>query len=83
MAFSTLTSKGQLTVPKIVRERLGLQPGDRVDFRLEHDGSARMLPVSRKVSDVFGMLTSCKKGKPLSVDDMNQRVKAVFRRKKS
>jgi antitoxin PrlF len=32
MATATMTSKGQLTVPKEIRDRLGLKPGDRVDF---------------------------------------------------
>jgi antitoxin PrlF len=30
--MSRLTSKGQVTIPKPVRERLGLQPGDEVEF---------------------------------------------------
>ena len=34
---ATITSKGQLTIPKAVRERKALKPGDRVDFRLEPD----------------------------------------------
>ncbi len=32
MASATLTSKGQLTVPKSVREALGLESGDRIEF---------------------------------------------------
>lgn len=32
MATATITSKGQLTVPKEIRDRLGLKPGDRVEF---------------------------------------------------
>jgi AbrB family looped-hinge helix DNA binding protein len=41
MAFksrSTLTSKGQITLPVELRRRWGLQPGDCVDFCLEEDG---------------------------------------------
>ena len=33
--FSTITSKGQLTVPQEIRKRLGLQTGDRVEFVME------------------------------------------------
>lgn len=36
MATGTMTSKGQITVPKDVREALGLTAGTRVDFRFEH-----------------------------------------------
>jgi AbrB family looped-hinge helix DNA binding protein len=35
--FSTITSKGQLTVPQEIRKRLGLAPGDRVEFVMEPD----------------------------------------------
>ena len=35
--FSTVTSKGQLTVPQEVRKRLGLRKGDRVEFVMEKD----------------------------------------------
>ena len=37
---TTVTSKGQVTIPKPVRERLGIKPGTRVDFRIEPDGTA-------------------------------------------
>lgn len=35
--FSTISSKGQLTVPQEIRKRLGLQPGDRVEFVVEDE----------------------------------------------
>ncbi len=35
--FSTISSKGQLTVPQEIRKRLGLEPGDRVEFVVEKD----------------------------------------------
>ena len=47
MVKATLTSKGQLTVPKEIRERLGLRSGDRVVFEFEGD-SARMKVEKRK-----------------------------------
>lgn len=40
-ATTTLTSKGQMTVPKRVRDRLGLRPGDKVEV-VEEDGSFRV-----------------------------------------
>ncbi len=42
MIKATLTSKGQLTVPKEVRERLGLRVGDRLVFELLEGGSVRL-----------------------------------------
>jgi AbrB family looped-hinge helix DNA binding protein len=38
MPTTTLTSKGQVTIPKPVREFLGVQPGDRLDFVIGDDG---------------------------------------------
>lgn len=42
---SNLTSKGQVTIPKEIRDILGLKPGDRVVFVLEGDGHARIVRV--------------------------------------
>ena len=40
--ISTITSKGQVTIPKKVRERLRLRSGDRLDFRVAEDGTIRV-----------------------------------------
>ena len=41
---SAITVKGQATIPKAVREHLGLKPGDRVKFFLHPDGTVVLLP---------------------------------------
>jgi antitoxin PrlF len=41
---STVTAKGQATIPKSIREHLRLKPGDRVKFFLHPDGSVVLLP---------------------------------------
>lgn len=41
---ATVTSKGQVTIPKRIREALGLDSGTRVEFVLEDDGSVRVRP---------------------------------------
>lgn len=41
---STITSKGQTTIPKAIREHLRLKPGDRVKFFVHPDGSVVLLP---------------------------------------
>ena len=41
MPIATLTSKGQTTIPREVREFLKLRPGDRMEFKLDPDGKTR------------------------------------------
>jgi len=42
---TTLTQKGQVTIPKHVRDHLGLRPGSRLNFRVGPDGRAFLEPV--------------------------------------
>ncbi len=42
---TTVTSKGQVTIPKSVRDRLGIQPGDAVEFELAPDGRVVLVKV--------------------------------------
>lgn len=79
MAHSVLTSKGQITIPKIVRDRLHLKTGDRLDFKIEKD-TVRLVPLSKSVSEVFGIL-SRKSIRPVSVEQMNAKLKKSFKGK--
>jgi antitoxin PrlF len=36
--MSTVTTKGQVTIPKPIRDSLGIQPGSQVEFVMNHDG---------------------------------------------
>jgi AbrB family looped-hinge helix DNA binding protein len=47
MVLARITSKGQVTIPKQVRERLGVEPGDALDFQFE-DGRLEIRPVRRR-----------------------------------
>jgi len=53
---ATLTSKGQMTIPKAVRESLRLRSGDRVEFVVHDQSEATMRPITKSVDDVFGRL---------------------------
>ena len=53
---TTLTSKGQVTVPREIRERLGLKAGDKLAFNLLSDGTVVMRQRGRTVADIGGML---------------------------
>jgi AbrB family looped-hinge helix DNA binding protein len=56
MIEAKLTSKGQITVPKDVRMKLNLKPGDRIRFVIEADGRVRLWPAKRDISSVRGIL---------------------------
>jgi len=73
MSTSTLTSKGQTTIPKDVRKRLNLHPGDRLEFVIDEGGRLLVLPASIDVSELAGMLKS--PARPVSVEDMNRAIR--------
>ena len=73
MAVATLTSKGQTTIPKEIRDRLGLEPGDKLDFVVEADGRVVLRPATRDVRELRGMLR--RKGrKPVSLEEMDRAI---------
>lgn len=75
MAISTLTSKGQVTIPKEIRRQLGLRAGDRLDFRLDSTGRLSVAPAEDpSFLRLFGMLGHRAGEQPVSVDDMKQAV---------
>jgi antitoxin PrlF len=73
MSTSTLTSKGQTTIPKDVRKRLNLQPGDRLEFVIDEDGRVLILPASIDASELAGMLKA--PARPVSVEAMNRAIR--------
>jgi antitoxin PrlF len=72
---STISSKGQITVPQEVRKRLGLEPGDRVEFVLE-EGRTIVRPARpeanpyEKYIGVAGPFPGGGKGIKAWIDDM-------------
>jgi AbrB family looped-hinge helix DNA binding protein len=56
MFDSTLTSKGQVTIPKGIREGLGLKVGDRVTFTAMPDGTVVMRVKKGSITELAGIL---------------------------
>ena len=82
MVTATLTSKGQLTVPKVVRDSLHLHTGDRIAFIVHGDAEAVLKPVTKSVDEVFGRLHSG--GQPRrSVEEMKAAVAKRMREGKA
>lgn len=76
MSASTLTSKGQVTIPKEVRERLGLKEGDRLVFRFDDQGNLLVRPEARSpLGRLPGLLHHLAGERPVTVEEMNEAVK--------
>ncbi|MDO4682271.1 MAG: AbrB/MazE/SpoVT family DNA-binding domain-containing protein [Lautropia sp.] len=53
--LATVTSKGQITLPKSIRDQLAITTGTQLDFAIV-DGVIQARPINRSVKDIFGML---------------------------
>ncbi len=73
MPAATLTSKGQITIPKPVREALKLETGDRVEFLVAADGTVTIWPVIEDVTTLKGMLK--KPSRRVTIEEMNQAIR--------
>ena len=69
MATATLTSKGQITIPVDVREALGVDAGDRVEFVEVAPGRYEFMAATRSVTALKGMFG--KPRKSVSIEEMN------------
>jgi len=68
---ATLTSKGQTTIPKEIRDELGMKPGDRMTFTLMADATVVMRVKNKSITDLAGTLY--KKGrKPVPVEQLSR-----------
>lgn len=73
MSIATITSKGQTTIPKEIRDWLNLHPGDRISFIMEADGRVYIQPLNVKVEDLSGILH--KPGRAtVSIEQMNEAI---------
>jgi len=70
MPTSTLTSKGQLTLPKQIRDLLKVGAGDAVDFVLGSDGEIRVRAGHVDVRDLRGLLHKAGR-RPVTLDEMD------------
>jgi len=69
---ATITSKGQITLPKALRDHLHLSAGDRVEFILEDNNVVRMVPRTTSITRLKGMLPKPKR--PVSLEEMDEAI---------
>ncbi|OGT34706.1 MAG: AbrB family transcriptional regulator [Gammaproteobacteria bacterium RBG_16_51_14] len=72
MMATVITSKGQVTIPKALRDKLKLHAGDRLDFIVESDGTARLVPVTASIKELKGLVPKPKR--KLSLEDMENAI---------
>jgi len=82
MPQATLTSKGQVTVPRAVRQLLHLHAGDKINFTIISDDEILLMPVTRQVDKVFACLHDAAGGKTASAGDMDAGIRRRLRGRK-
>ena len=69
---STITSKGQITLPGKIRKKLNLTTGDKVDFIINESGQVIMLPQKKSLKELKGMVP--KAGKVVTLEEMQKAI---------
>lgn len=75
MPKATITSKGQVTIPKEIREKMKLHAGDKVHFEIKEDGSIRIRHSDTSILDRAGALRKYAKKESVSIEEMNEAIK--------
>lgn len=70
--ISTISSKGQVTIPAQVRRMLGLKQGDKIAFSVQGD-QVRLLPASLTLESAYGSVQSL--GRPLDAEELVRQAK--------
>jgi antitoxin PrlF len=77
MSTGTLTSKGQLTIPKDIRDALQLKAGQTFEFRTTEDGQVWMRPRNRDVTALKGMIKP-RRGLHVTVEQMETTIADAY-----
>lgn len=72
MPTSTMTSKGQITIPKEVREAVGLDTGQRVSFLVREDGVVELRPENVDLLSLCGSIKPAVRG--VTLEDMEEAI---------
>jgi AbrB family looped-hinge helix DNA binding protein len=72
MSTATITSKGQVTIPVVVRATLGVEVGDRIEFVQVEPGRFELVAATRPVTALKGMIR--KPVRPVTIKAMNEAI---------
>ena len=73
MSTATVTSKGQITIPKDIRSLLGIESGDKINFLVDDQGTVSFVPATKNVTALRGMIA--KPSQPVSLEAMDATIK--------
>jgi len=77
MPAATLTSKGQITIPKEIREALGVKAGDRLGFHVTNDGTIIIVAKTVNLADLQGAIRPKVRG--VTIDDMHSAARTAVK----
>lgn len=80
MAIAKITSKGQVTIPKKIRDRLGLTAGDNLNFEIDSEGKITIQPEKGNPDTAYGILHRDQQ-ETLTVEEMDSGVAEYFKKK--
>jgi antitoxin PrlF len=78
MPTSRITSKGQVTIPKKIREFLNVRAYDTIEFTLHENGKVLISSEKHPAKALFGMLKHKKQSRSVSVDEMNAAIQERY-----
>lgn len=76
MASAILTTKGQITIPKNVRDTLHIKTGDRIEFIQISDNKYEMMAICNEVKQLKGIINTKAKS-PISIEEMNAAISSM------
>ena len=71
--LATVSVKGQVTVPKVIRDQLKIEQGTQLDFKLNEDGSISVRALKRSALSIVGLLKRPGRA-AVTIGQMNQAV---------
>jgi antitoxin PrlF len=82
MPTTTITTKGQVTIPKKIRDELNLQPGDVLSFEIDKGNNITVRPEKKSSDQAYGILYSTER-EAFTGEDMDRGVAEYFKKKYS
>jgi len=76
MTTATITTKGQITIPKLVREEMHIHSGDRIEFIKVDNERYEIIAVSKDIHELKGMV---KTNQSVTIEEMNNSIATMGR----